>query len=237
VVLDGEHLVREAMRAGLTIEGVLINGRHETLARDVDALGIPCYAGTSAVLAAASPVRAPSGVVAIAEWTPMTPARLLSAHGTVVVGLVDVQDPGNVGSAIRSADALGASGVLALGASADPGGWKALRGAMGSTFRLPVGRGDVEQALASAAANGVAVLATVARGGAPLDRLALAPPLLVLVGNEGAGLPEDVVARAAQQIHIPMRAGVESLNVAVSATLVVWELRRRGESVRERARA
>jgi TrmH family RNA methyltransferase len=227
ILLDGVHLVREALRAGLTVEGVLTEDRSHDLDADLDALGIPRYEGTTAVLAAASPVRTPSGIVAIAEWTPAAPDRLLAAASPLVVGLVDVQDPGNVGGVIRSAHALGATGVLALGASADPAGWKALRGSMGSTFHLAVGRGPIAESLDAARAHGLTVAATVAHGGVDIDRTDLAPPLLLLAGNEGAGLPPDVLARTDRQVRIPLRTGVESLNVAVTTALVVWEIRRR----------
>jgi TrmH family RNA methyltransferase len=227
VLLDGEHLVLEAVRAGLTLEGVLTGDRPHTLDAAIAALGIPHYAGTTAVLAAASPVRTPSGVVAIAEWSPAPPVTLLAGSAPLVVGLVDVQDPGNVGSVIRSAHALGASGVLALGASADPAGWKALRGAMGSTFHLAVGRGAVDEAIEAARLHGVTIAAAVAHGGTAIDRTALAPPLLLLAGNEGAGLSAGVLDRADRQVRIPLRPGVESLNVAVTTALVLWELRRR----------
>jgi TrmH family RNA methyltransferase len=143
-----------------------------------------------------------------------------------------VQDPGNVGSVIRSAHALGATGVLALGATADPAGWKALRGAMGSTFHLAVGRASLAGGLDAARAHGVSVAATVAHGGVEIDRadLNLAPPLLLLAGNEGAGLPSDAIAHTDRQLRIPLRTGVDSLNVAVTTALVVWEIRRRASS-------
>jgi TrmH family RNA methyltransferase len=236
VVLDGEHLVREAIRAGLTIEGVLTGERAHGVDADLSALGIPHYAGTNAVLAAASPVRTSSGIVAIAEWTPQPPERLLAVASPLVLGLLDVQDPGNVGSAIRSAHALGATGLLALGSTADPAGWKALRGSMGSTFHLAVGRGSLAETLAAAHAHGVTVAATVAHGGDEIDRANLAPPVLLLAGNEGAGLPADVRAGADRRVRIPLRPGVDSLNVSVTAALVVWEIRRRASAPGRRVR-
>jgi TrmH family RNA methyltransferase len=226
VLLDGEHLVAEAWRAGVTIEAVLTDGRPRAVDSALQAAGVPWYEGTTSVLSAASPVRTPSGLIAIAAWTPARTAEVFAAASPVVIGMVGVQDPGNVGSVIRSAHALGATGVLALDGTADPSGWKVLRGAMGSTFHLPVAVGSLDEALREARDHAVTVAALVARDGAPLAAAALAPPVLLLVGNEGHGLAGDALAHATTRVHVPMRAGVDSLNVAVSAALALWEIRR-----------
>jgi TrmH family RNA methyltransferase len=178
------------------------------------------------VLDAASPVRSPTGVVALATWTPAPIARLFAPAPALAIGLVDVQDPGNVGGVIRSADALHATGVAALDGTADPAGWKAMRGAMGSTFRVPVARDGTDAAILAAAKAGARTIATVADGGTPLHEVDLRQSVFVLLGNEGAGLPEDVVQRAGVRVHVPMKSGVSSLNVGVTAALVLYEARR-----------
>lgn len=226
VLLDGEHLVREALDAGLEITVVLSDGHQPELLDRAVAAGAAGHGCTRAVMAAASPVRTPSGICALARWRPRAIDAVFAAGPALVVGLVDVQDPGNVGSAIRSADALGATGALTLGATADPRGWKVLRGAMGSAFRLPVGRGELAAALTHARRAGIRVLAAVPAGGRPIDEADLAAPSLILVGREGSGLPADVAAGADDAITIPMRPGIESLNVAVAAALVLDEARR-----------
>jgi TrmH family RNA methyltransferase len=238
LLLDGEHLLAEAIAAGVPIELVLTDGRVPDLARRARENGGAVYLASPSVLEAASPVRSPTGTVAIATWEPAA-LRDLFPGGTppatgltprhppaLAIGLVDVQDPGNTGSVIRSADALGATGVATLGRTADPGGWRALRGAMGSTFHLPIARGSSAQAIQEARNAGVVVAATVAADGQPVDTVDLRPPLLVLLGNEGAGLPGSVIAEADVRLTIPMRPGVDSLNVAVSAALILYEARR-----------
>jgi TrmH family RNA methyltransferase len=140
-----------------------------------------------------------------------------------LLGLVGVQDPGNVGSVVRTADAFEASGVISFEGSAHPGGYKALRGAMGSTFRIPVATAGLDDVLAAARTGGVRIAAAVARGGEPPLRAALATPVLILLGSEGSGLPEPLTAEADVRVTIPMRSGVESLNVAVTAALLLWE--------------
>jgi TrmH family RNA methyltransferase len=229
-LIDGEHLLREAIDAGVPIRAVLTDGRHEDLVQQAARAGAEVYAGTRPVLEAASPVRTPSGVVALVSWTPAPPVAAFAAQPALVVGLVDVQDPGNVGSAIRSADALGATGVLAVGATADPAGWKVLRGSMGSAFRIPIARTGLADAVAEARRSGARVVATAIGGGTRLPDADLRGPVLVLFGHEGGGLPAEALACADEVFSIPMRAGVDSLNVAVAAALVLDEARRQRQT-------
>src|SRR5690606_33055211 len=141
----------------------------------------------------------------------------------VIVGLAGVQDPGNVGNVIRSADAFGADGVLLMDGSADPANWKTLRAAMGSTFRVAVARGSTREALALAGARGFRIAATVTTGGsAPCD-VRLADPILIMIGSEGSGLPHDVVDTADLRLTLPMRSGIDSLNAATTAAILLWE--------------
>jgi TrmH family RNA methyltransferase len=145
----------------------------------------------------------------------------------LVVIACDVQDPGNLGALIRVAEAGGASGVVAAGACADPVGWKALRGSMGSALRLPiVTQPAIGQAVAQAKSRGCRVVATAPRDGRSLFLADLKGPLAVLVGSEGSGLPDEVTRSADERISIPMAAPVESLNTAVTAALVVYEAKR-----------
>ena len=158
ILLDGEHLVADAMRANVHLRALLV-GRDlfPDVVRSAEASGTDVYELSPSVLDAASPVRTPSGIVAIAEWRPASIADVFEPPPALAVGLVDVQDPGNVGAVIRSADALEASGVVAVNRTADPRGWKALRGAMGSTFRVPVAIGDLESTVDAARAKGASI--------------------------------------------------------------------------------
>ncbi len=223
VLLDGEHLVAEALAAGVEIEGVLTDGRGAEVVARAAARGVTIHRASPSVLEAASPVRSPSGIVALARWTPRSIDDVLSAPQPLVVGLAGVQDPGNVGGIIRSAEALGATGVIALDGTADPGGWKALRGAMGSTFRLAIGRGTLASTLAAARTREVRVAATVLSNGVPPAAATLTGPLLVLVGSEGAGLDDEIVDAADVRITIPMHGAANSLNVGVAAAVILWE--------------
>jgi TrmH family RNA methyltransferase len=175
---------------------------------------------------ALSPVRSPSPIVAIADRPADGDARAYGSHALVVIA-IDVQDPGNAGAIVRVAEAAGATGVVSAGASADPFGWKALRGSMGSALRLPIlVRPDSGQAIDEARRHSCRVIAAAPRGGTPLHEADLRTPLAILVGGEGRGLSARHLAAADDRLVIPMAAPVESLNVAVSAALIVYEARR-----------
>jgi TrmH family RNA methyltransferase len=156
----------------------------------------------------------------------------LAVAPQMVFLLDEVQDPGNVGAIVRVADACGATGIVAGHGTADPMGWKALRGSMGSVFRVPVAvRQPLPAAVRAARDLGLAVFAAVPRDGTSLPDCDLRRPLAVLLGGEGAGLSEDLVALAATRLTIPMRRPVESLNVATAAALIAYEAQRQRASV------
>lgn len=232
LLIEGLQLVEEALRAGVGLRIVAISSRlldapDAEMSRLVAALertDTRVAAVSPAVMAAMSPVRTPSGVVAIGEHRARSIQQAFERAPQLVVILVRLQDPGNVGAVIRTADAAGATGVIACERTADPFGWKALRGAMGSTFRLPVvARQPAALAVATARLHGLRVLASSPRGGRPLHDTALTGPVAVLLGGEGGGLDADLERACDDRVTIPMREEVDSLNVAVSAALIVYE--------------
>jgi TrmH family RNA methyltransferase len=176
------------------------------------------------VLAAISPVRQPSGVVALAPRRSGTIDDVLERRPPLVLMLCDVQDPGNVGAIVRAAEACGATGLVTGEGTADPFGWKALRGGMGSTFRLPIAaKTSLPDVVRRSRDEGLRVFATMARDGTPLPECDLRGGVAILLGGEGAGLPEDLARAADERITIPMHRPVESLNVAIAAALIVYE--------------
>ncbi|MGH8638212.1 MAG: TrmH family RNA methyltransferase [Burkholderiales bacterium] len=235
VLLDGAHLLEEALAAGLAVDVVAVRdggdaGPLAALARTAAARGARLLGVTASVLAAISPVRHSSGVVSIARRRTILLEAALEHTPQLVLILVDVQDPGNVGAIIRVADGCGATGVITSERTADPFGWKALRGSMGSALRIPVAvRQPLERAVRSAREQGLRVLAAVPRGGIPLQRCDLTRPSAVLLGGEGAGIPGPLLELADVRITIPMRQPVESLNVATAAALILYEGMRQRE--------
>jgi RNA methyltransferase, TrmH family len=239
MLLDGPHLLAEALASGVAVEvAAFERGTHqeEELSRLASARGIENVVTVSAaVMAAISPSRTPAGVVALAHRPTFDPAAAVAGSQPLVVVAVDVQDPGNMGALIRSAEAGGATGVIATSGSADPYGWKALRGAMGSAFRVPIARvGDANAAMALVRkVAGMRTAATVSSEGVAMNEADLTGALALFVGSEGAGLTVDVVEQADLRVSVPMAPPVESLNVAVATALLVYEARRqRGATVR-----
>ena len=231
ILLDGVHLLDDALEAGAALEVVAVleaaDAEAAAAADRARARGMRVVSVSGAVLRAISPVRTPSGIVALAARPASSLARALAAPPQLVFLLADIQDPGNVGAIIRAAEGCGATGVVAGPGTADPYGWKALRGSMGSALRLPLAvRQALPEATAAAQACGLRVYAAVPRGGTPLPACRLAGPAAILLGGEGAGLDADLLARADEQLTIPMRRGVESLNVATAAALIAYEAMR-----------
>lgn len=229
MLLDGEHLIEEALASGLAIDAVAFNERlaMSPLVQQLAARATKAVIVTNSVIDAISPVRSPSGAVAIATRPRSSAERVFARSPQLVLMLHDLQDPGNVGAIVRAAEACGATGIICGERTADPFGWKALRGSMGSSFRLPIAtRQLLDEALATARENGLRILATVARGGTTLPDCDLRKPSAILLGSEGAGLPATLVEQADERLSIPMQAPVESLNVSVAAALVVYEAAR-----------
>jgi TrmH family RNA methyltransferase len=242
VLLEGEHLVSEALQAGVRIVTAALASRvltragdahHESvgrLAQQLTSQGARVVSVTESVMAAMSPVQTPSGIVAVAEFAPPPLERVLEGRAPFVAVLAGVQDPGNLGAVVRTAEAAGATGLVACLPSADPFGWKALRGAMGSTFRLPVpDRMPLHEALLAARRRGLSVAAAVPRGGTPMHQFDFRKPMAILLGGEGSGLNDEMIDNADSRVTIPMRPPVESLNVAVSAALILYEAFRQRE--------
>ena len=234
LLLEGVHLVREARAAGLVLEHVAVSARRindgseiSELATALERERVDVVTATEPVMNALSPVRSPSGIVAIASRKPSAVAEICMHPGALIVAAVGVQDPGNAGALIRAAEAGGATGVIMCGASASPFSWKAVRGSMGSVLRLPVAQGGAaEDLLTCARTLHVRTVASVARGGQTPDAIDWRERALVFVGGEGPGLADETIAACDARVTIPMRPPVESLNVAVAAALLVYEARR-----------
>ncbi len=234
LLLDGRRLIADAVRAGAPVEAVIVAAEaraNPAVAALVTACidrGIRVAAGSERVMAAVSPLRSPSSAAALAAHRPPSVDDVLARAGRgCLLAPIGVQDPGNVGAIVRAAEAAGAGGVLAAEAAADPYGWKALRGAMGGTFRMPVADAGDGRGLARRARQaGCAILAAAPRGGRPMYDLDLTRRLLILVGGEGAGVERPAVEAADEVVSIPMAGGVESLNAAVAAALIAYEARR-----------
>jgi len=241
LLLDGFHLLAEARNSGLAIDNAAFS--HDalsqpllrTLAEQLQAGGTTVLIVSEQTLASMSPVKTPSGVVGIARCNVSTLDDVLAAPRALAVVAHDVQDPGNVGAIMRTAEAAGATAFVSSPQTADPLGWKALRGSMGSALRLPSARAEIGETLQALRRRRISTVALAPRGGRPLFDAELDKPTALVVGAEGAGLPADVLAQMDQLISIPMQQPVESLNVGVATALVLYEAFRQRHTQRERS--
>lgn len=240
--VEGPHLVEEALRAGVEIAAVLVSPRGEPLLfrwRSQLGPGVRLLRTTEKLFATIADTKTPQGIAALVRPRAWQFEDLLRGSQTLVLVLAGVQDPGNVGTMIRTAEALGASGVVAarLGeqSSAHPLAPKALRASAGSALRLPLLVGtSLPTLLAQLRIARIPVVATSTERGVAPAALNFRAPLALLVGNEGAGLPAEIERAADALVHIPLTGGpVESLNAAVAAAILLYEVARQraGESV------
>ena len=195
------------------------------LIRTLEDRGARISTAPAAVMEAVSPVRSASPIVALGARPADARAGLFTRSDALVVIACGVQDPGNVGAIARVAEAAGASALVAAGPSADPFGWKALRGSMGSALRLPIAiEPDPSSVVADAKRHGCKVVATVPTGGQALFDANLRGAIAILIGSEGAGLcRRNSWTRPRRRSRFHMAAPVESLNAAVSAAVILYE--------------
>lgn len=228
---EGVRLVEEVLAAGVPLRAVVISPaleatpRGKSLADALRARAPRIEDVTDRALAELAATEHPQGVLAVIEPPAWKTDQIVVGPDTVTLVLDAVQDPGNVGSLIRSAWALGAAGVLALPGTTDLGNPKVLRATMGAAFRLPVIGLPVPDALDWCAAHQVEVWVAAADG-APVASVSRTGPVALVVGNEGAGVSLELAQRAARRVAVPQRPGAESLNVAVAAGILLYEVLR-----------
>ena len=228
--VEGQNLLLEAVRAGLRIRCVFVAQGSERL---LETAGLPesieVLAMPRELLDSAMATETPQPVAALAEPPDWTWAHLLGGRkgsAPLIVILAGIQDPGNLGTILRSAEAFGADGVVCLPGTVNAWNPKAVRASAGSVFRLPVLSIGEEEMLEKLRGAGVRVLATTAQGAQPADLAELAEPVALMIGNEGNGLPVDLAVKADGAVTIPCPGPVESLNAAVAASVLLYEAAR-----------
>jgi RNA methyltransferase, TrmH family len=230
---EGVRLVEEALAAGVPIHGAAVapglegTSRGTALKSALERAGVRLEAVSDAELETLADTEHPQGVVAVLEPPHWRLEDIAPAPGRPVLVLDGVQDPGNVGTILRTTLGLGGAGVVALKGTADLYNTKVLRGSMGALFRLPAVMTDGAAYLAWANSGGVETWVTAAdgeplgRGGAPARG-----PVALVLGNEGAGVGSVLADVAHRRVAIPLDRGVESLNVAVAAGILLYEVAR-----------
>lgn len=234
-VAEGIRTVEELLSGPLKLRGAVVSDVLGTTPRGLalrdrlGASGVPLLEVAERDFATAADTESPQGVLVVAEQPRLTFDGLqerLPVGETRLLVLDGVQDPGNVGTILRSAAGLGASAVVALPGTVDLWSAKVVRSAMGAQFRLST-VGDTAEALDAFLGAARIVLWGADGAGAPVGTLAPSAParLAIAVGNEGAGLSAAVRARAERLVAVPSTGLVESLNVAVAASILLYELR------------
>jgi len=232
-LLEGPRLVLEALAAGLAVVEAAASPRAEASPAGPAALAelrqreVPVRRMAAELVASLSEAETSQGLLALARRPSIDEEEVFHRTPPLVLVADGVQNPGNLGGLLRTAEAAGASGAILTTGCADPFSWKALRGSMGSAFRVPHLRGiSIERALDALDARRILVLATAADGERRYDEADLRGPVALVVGGEGAGLAAAVRERAAARLRIPLEEPVESLNVGVAAALVLFEAAR-----------
>ena len=232
--LETLHLLEEALGAGLAVQAVLFTAALENQVRDL-LRAIPrgatsLYRVQPDALRGAISTEAPQGLLALVRPRDWLAHDLFAPSPALVVLLAGIQDPGNAGTILRSAEAFGATGALLLRGTVHPENSKFVRAAVGSSFRLPhLAAVQLDQALALAAMHGAAIYALDPRAGRTLEQVDLTKPTLLAVGAEGAGISPDLLMHATA-VSVPRVRRVESLNAAVAAGLALAEAaRQRGK--------
>ena len=228
--IEGLHLLEEALRAGLRIKTIFLAQGAEKLLGATHLAGAPeILAVPKAVLDAVLTTETPQPVAALIEPPQWSWAHVLPAHQTgaaLVVVLAGIQDPGNLGTIVRSAEAFGATGVVCLTGTVSAWNPKAVRASAGSVFRVPIMAASERICLERLREAGVKVWATAARGARPVDLVDLAAPVAIVIGNEGNGIDDDLLEKADETITIPCPGSVESLNAAMAAAVLLYEASR-----------
>ncbi len=227
--IESVHLIEEAVRSGVRFRAVFFSEAAESraakllpqISHHVETLVLPDEAFASAVA-----TETPQGVAALVHFKEVDLEHALAGENPLVVAAVGVQDPGNLGTIIRSAEAFGCDAVLAAEKTVSRFNPKVVRASAGSIFRLPVLPVETKSIFTELRGRGLRRLATSSHKGTPLPEAQLSGPLAVFIGSEGSGLSRDLLSEMDEIIAIPHSPRVESLNAGVAASIVLYEVAR-----------
>lgn len=228
--VEGFRMIEEAVRSGLRFRALFVSDAAQSrtarllpqIGANVETLLLPDKLFRSTV-----PSETPQGVAALVQVKKFSLTDILdhAASGPLLV-IAGVQDPGNLGTILRSAEAFGAKGILLGDGTVSPYNSKVVRASAGSVFRLMLSKVALTDALTQFRARGIRMLATSSHKGTPLPEANFLGEVAVFIGNEGAGLDKKLLSQMDELITIPHSPRVESLNAGVAASLVLYEISR-----------
>lgn len=227
--VESVRLVEEAIRSGLKFRAVffrqssleLADRLLPQIAAQVETVLLPNQVFDSAVA-----TETPQGVAALVKARNFTLDDVLRPHQPLAVVLSGIQDPGNLGTILRSAEAFGASGVLLGEGTVSQFNPKVVRASAGSVFRIPAVTVKVEEAVRRLREAGLHLVATSSHGGTLADQTSLSGRLALFIGNEGSGLPQELMSQMDETVVVPHSGHVESLNAGVAASILLYEAAR-----------
>lgn len=229
---EGARLASEAAELGAWPELMVVSAaaldrpQVRALVEGAGAHGVKCIETSEAVLAQIGKRDNPQTVIGAyrQRWTDLN-----ALNGDMLVALEGVRDPGNLGTILRTADSVGAGGVILVGPSCDPFSVEAVRASMGSIFAMPMARASFEQLQKFKQARGASLLGLSLKGASPALDAPAPKRAIVLMGNEQSGLPPEMEAACDELIKLPMRGRADSLNLAIATAVMLYDLwRRRG---------
>jgi len=227
IAIEGEHLLEEAVKSGQALKTVFVSERREV--PEFVPRGVEVVRLANDVFQSCVETQTPQGIAALLVPPVSSVDEMLRGNPLILIA-VGLQDPGNLGTLVRSAEAFGATGVMTTPGTVSVWNQKAIRASAGSVFRVPVASADAA-GMEVLEQQGVRLLAALKDNAAAIDEAVLMGPIAFLIGNEGAGLSEDWVRMADERVTIPCPGWVESLNAAVAGSLLLYEAsrqRRRG---------
>jgi RNA methyltransferase, TrmH family len=230
VAIEGDHLLEEALRSGMVLKTVFVSERREVL--KIVPRGVEVLRLTEELFGSVVETQSPQGVAALLVPPVFASDDVMGKVSSLILVAVGLQDPGNLGTLVRSAEAFGGTGVLTTPGTVSVWNQKALRASAGSVFRVPVvGVGASE--LEEMKTRGVRLIAAVGSDGAGVvaaQEMDFTAACAVMIGNEGAGLAAEWIEMSDVRVTIPCPGKVESLNAAVAGSLLLYEAsRQRGE--------
>jgi len=227
--IEGIHIIEEAIRSGLRFRAVFFSESAQERTRKL----IPQISShaelillTDKIFNSLVTTETPQGVAALVKLKSPDLDDLFAAPNPLLLGAAGVQDPGNLGTMIRSAEAFGATAVIAAERTVTPLNSKVIRASAGSLFRLPVLKLESSRMLAACREHSLRLIATSSHKGTPLDEVDLTGPTAVFIGSEGAGIPKDLLSEVDDTIAIPHSPRVESLNAGIAASILLYEASR-----------
>jgi RNA methyltransferase, TrmH family len=232
--IEGGHILEEAIRSGLRLEAVFFSESGENRADRLlpqIASNVETWLVPDKLFATAVPSESPQGVAALVRMKEFSVENIIeTSRRGLLLAVAGVQDPGNVGTILRSAEAFGAGGVLAGENTVNLLNWKVVRASAGSIFRLPSTRAKLADVVPMLRDGGIRLLATSSHKGVPAYDEDWSQPAAVFIGNEGAGLPREILSNMDGLITIPHSARVESLNAGIAASIVLYEAARQRQA-------